>query len=121
MGDPLVDEWQLMETLNVPATLTVIERLQSGSILALVDGFDRQIKREPFINLTGAAFSLHGHLGRLHIVARINELSKQGKLTPERLNDAEIQLIDFCENERQALRGLAALVVQCPTSATPVH
>ena len=121
MADPVVDEQHLMGSLDVPASLAVVERLQSSSVISVIDGFDRKVTRDPFIHLTAAAFSLHTHLGRLHLIARINELFKQGKLTQERLTDAENQLIAFCEVERVTLCNQVALVAQCPTSASPVH
>ena len=121
MADPMINERMLVDTISVPASLENIERLQSGALMATINGFDRRLQREPYIELAAAAFSLHTHLGRLHMVARIKELFNQEKLTKERLNDAEEQLIAYCEHERVALQKLTGLVVQCPTSADPVN
>ena len=116
MADPIIDERMLMETIAVPVSLAMVERLQSGALMAAINAFDRKLERGAYIELTASAFSLHTHLGRLHLVARINEIFKQGKLTKERLAEAELGLIGFCESERVAMRGLTGLVAQCPTS-----
>jgi hypothetical protein len=121
MADPIIDERMLMDTIDVPVSLGAIERLQSGALMAAINAFDRKLERSAYIELTASAFSLHTHLGRLHIVARINELFKQGKLTKERLAEAEQGLIGFCESERVSMRNLTGLVAQCPTSNDSIN
>jgi hypothetical protein len=121
MADPIVDERYLMAALDAPASLAAVEDLQSSALVAVIDAWDRKILRDPFVALTASAFSLHTQLGRLHMVARIHEMFKQDKLTDERLTDADLQLLAFCEAERISLVKLASLVAQCPTSAVSVH
>lgn len=121
MADPTIDERMLMDTIDVPVSVSVIERLQSGALMAAINAFDRKLQRGPYIELTASAFSLHTHLGRLHMVARIHELFKQGKLTQEKLAEAETGLIGFCESERVSMRNLTGLVAQCPTSNDSVN
>jgi hypothetical protein len=121
MADPIIDERMLMDAIDVPVSLAVVERLQSGALMAAVNAFDRKLARGAYIELTASAFSLHTHLGRLHIINRVNELFKQGKLTQSRLTDAEMQLIAFCETERVSMRGLTGLVAQCPTSNDAIN
>src|ERR1017187_10411541 len=121
MADPIIDERMLLDAIDVPVSLATVECLQSGSLMAAVNAFDRKLERGPYIELTASAFSLHTHLGRLHMTARISEIFKQGKLTQARLNDAEMELLAFCETERVSMRKLTGLVAQCPTSNDSVN
>lgn len=120
MADPIIHEPMLLAALSPPVTVAGIEALQSAALMATVNGFDRRLTRDSYINLTASAFSLHTHLGRLHMINRIHELFKQEKLTEERLSEAETQLLAFCEAERVTLKNLTSLVTMCPTSNDPI-
>jgi hypothetical protein len=121
MADPKINEQYLLSVLDVPCSLDVIDRLQSGALMSSVNGFDRRILRDPFMALTAAAFSLHTNLGRFHLLARIRELEKEQKLTTEKLDEANLQLQAFCETERVHLVSQVTAIAACPTSVDKVN
>ena len=88
--------------------------------MAVVNAYDRQIKRASFIDLTNAAMTMTSNLGRLQVTARCRNMLEQDKLTKEQLADAVIQLVGYSESARVELYKLTELVAQCPTSLDKV-
>jgi hypothetical protein len=120
MADPIISEQSIIGLLDVPASLEAADRLQSGAMLALVDGFDRRIQREPFVRLTAAAMSTHTNLGRLQFLNLIVELAKKQPLTADQLTQAVIEIVAYCETERLSLLHQAKLVAMCPVSTDKI-
>jgi hypothetical protein len=121
MPDPLLDEPLILLQLNVPVSVNSVERLQQGAVLAVIDGFDRKVLREPFLNITSDAFRLATNLEKLELISRIMELQKQDKLTAEHLADAHGQLLASSETSRLAVINQLHLISQCPTSEDKVN
>ena len=120
MPDPILDERNILGLLDTPAGLASTDRLQTGSMLALVDGFDRRIQREPFVHLTAAVLSVHTNLGRLQFLNLITDLQKQRPLTADQLAAATIEMVAYCETERLALVHKVKLISLCPTSTDKI-
>jgi hypothetical protein len=120
MADPFLNEQNILAALDVPASVGTVDRLQTAAMLAIVDGFDRKIQRDPFILLTASGLGLHTNMGRLHLINRVIELHKTQKLTPEKLTEADIELLAVCEAERIGLLNKSRLVSQCPLSTDKI-
>ena len=120
MADPILNEDMILAGLSPPAALDTADQLQEASWLAIANAYDRQIEREPFIQLIGAAMTMNNNLGRLQVTRRCREMMERDQLTKERLDDAVIQLIGYSESARVELFKLTELVAQCPTSLDKV-
>jgi hypothetical protein len=120
MADPQIDEGYLLASLSIPCASTTIDQLQAGAAMAVLDGFDRKIMREPFARLLTSAISFNVYLSQLQVISRLIDLEKAQKLTAERLAEAKVQLIGFGEIERLGLLKQVQLVASCPTSEDKV-
>jgi hypothetical protein len=116
MADPVFNEATIISLLGAPASIAAFEPLQTGAALALVNGFDRKIQREPFTFLVSSAMGLHTNLGRLHLITRMRELQKQNILTPAKFDEASVDIVAFCETERLSLLHQMKMMTLCPTS-----
>lgn len=116
MADPIFSEATILNMLDAPASLAAVEPLRTGAILALVNGFDRKIQRDPFSLLVSSAVELHTNLGHLVLLDRMNTLNRQQQLTAEKFNEALINTIATCETGRLSLLHQMKLIAQCPTS-----
>ena len=116
MADPVFNEATILNLLGAPASIAAFEPLQTGAALALVNGFDRKIQREPFTLLVSSAMGLHTNLGRLHLITRMQKLHEQQSLTPEKFDEASIDIVAFCETERLSLLHQMKMMSLCPTS-----
>jgi hypothetical protein len=121
MPDPILNEQVILQMLDVPAGLVSAERLQTASMLALVNGFDRRIQREPFVRLAAAAMSTHTNLGRLQFTQLVVDLHNKQPLTAADLAKAMTEITAYCEVERLALVKQVQLVALCPTSTDNIN
>src|ERR1035437_6353686 len=120
MADPILNEDMILAGLSPAASLDVANQLQEASCMAVVNAYDRQIKRASFIDLTNAAMTMTSNLGRLQVTARCRDMLEQDKLTKEQLADAIIRTIGYSKSARVELFKLTELVAKCPTSLDKV-
>ena len=121
MADPVFNEQYILKMLDVPVGLASIDRLQTATMLTIVDGFDRKLKREAFVRLIANALSAHANLGRLQFIKLLMDLHTQHPVTLEQLVMASTEMVAYCETERVSLVKQFQLVAQCPTSLNKIH
>lgn len=121
MASPLINEGMILGILDAPPSSETAVSLQTGSLLAILDGFDRQIKREEFVNMSNEAIGLHNACARLDSLASMLRLLKEGKLDETLLNRAVTNLSKMAEKHRSALQKQMELVAQCPWDDDAKH
>jgi hypothetical protein len=121
VADPILSELIVMASLDIPVSLQNIESLQSAALISVVDAFDRRIERESFCEIVAASLALHSYLARLNLAAAVESLLAKDVLTLKKVQDAAQSLTMDGEAARIALKRFMHLVVQCPTSADPIH
>ena len=113
----------ILDCLKVPVNLEGIAPLQSASMMAVLDGFDRRIDRGFFVPLAANALALHTDMGRLHtMIAMQNIMAKPGDAEEKLkgLSEALVQsvkgLSEHAEGKQKELTHMIGLVIQCPTA-----
>lgn len=121
MANPKLNESMVLALLEAPLAEEGAAHFQTGSTLSIIDGFDRQIVREEFIELCNAAMGLYGSMGRLDTVTAMLHMLKHGKLTEENLQKAVEGLTHTADYHRKALVAKMSLVAQCPLDSDSKH
>lgn len=111
----------MMALLSLPATEANSAKLQQAALLALVDGFDRKLLREKYIEVAELTLGLKDAIARQSVVGSIDELFRAGDLTQEEMDTALTALDRMVERSRINLLEAMANVVRCPTSADTVN
>lgn len=111
----------MLGVLSIAASPEMGERLRQGTLLAVLDAFDRKIQRENFIDILGTALNLDGYAARLILLDNMHQLFKDKDLTPERFAEAQEGLIKLVDDARMKLYRHMQLVAACPAGDTPVH
>src|ERR1035437_11167261 len=121
MPTTLLNEHMIIEALKVPVNVATIGRLQAQAILSTVDSFDRQLKRQEFVDGMSSAFAMHSAAGRLQTLISIQNLLKTGAQVPEKLEGAIKELTDLAGKHRDMLKMHMHLVIQCPWEDDKIH
>lgn len=110
----------ILECLDVPVSGENIGALQSGSIMSIVDAFDRQIDREHFVLLCDHAMTLHSAMGRMHTLLSTQHLQQEKELSEDTITGAIKRITEHAHQKRVQLKELMKLVAQCPTAEDPI-
>lgn len=121
MVSPQINEGMIVGVLDIPTEPEATAQLQSGSVLAIVDGFDRQLQRAEFIRIVTEAVALHGLVGRLESLSMILRLIEQDKLDAKRVREAVHSLTISADHHRMELKKHMELVAQCPWDDDAKH
>jgi len=121
VGSPLINEEMLVGVLDTPADPDTTQQLQSGSVLSILDGFDRQLQRTEFIRVLTEAMALHGLVGRLETLSTVVAIIESDKVDLKRLKEAVAGQRASAEQHRKALKKQMELVAQCPWDHDAKH
>lgn len=118
---PRIDEAYIMQALDRVSSPLAFNALVTGAHLSIIDGFDRQIDRDPYNSLVEDAIALVNMGSRLHAVNAMLRMMEKGTLTREKMEEARVALTKQAEIHRTKLMGLMDKVRQCPTLYDQIH
>lgn len=119
--DPKINEPLIIEALDTVSSIKSSPRIISGTTLAVMDGFDRRIDRDPFQDMVELSMRISDALGRLGAVEAIKNIFKEGRLDEPKLNAAIKELTERAEANRIKMLKSMELVIQCPTPRDSKH
>jgi hypothetical protein len=109
-----------MDCLSPDASMPqAVGPLQSATMLAIVDAYDRKLERGPFCATVSACIELYGAMGSLHTLRII----KRGADEPTYRDDLDIAIRDltgYATRKQEEVKEMVKLMVQCPTEDDPI-
>lgn len=121
MADPQLNEAMILDILDVPVSLEMAERLQSGALMSVLDAYDRKILRDPFTDIVAAALTLNQQLGRASLAQAVHNLIKSDGLTEEKVTATIKHYLERAEEQKAKIIKIMELVVQCPKKGDTIN
>jgi hypothetical protein len=122
MASPFLNEHMIIETLSLPVSSDTSESLCVAAMLAVLDGYDRKIKRDEYGIVVDAVCKFHEMIGRLVIVNLVRSLiGKTDPATCENLNKAASELQTGANLLRKQILSKMQVVAQCPWDEDTIH
>jgi len=119
MPSPLLNEPEIMQALSRKVTMDDLDNIRLGVMLATIDGRDRKITREPFVDLVNSGFNLTCLLGRIYAYNYVKQLQMAGQL--DQLDELVSQLTVHAEAFKAKLCHQMELIAQCPQDEDSKH
>lgn len=114
MATPVLSEPAIMYALERKVCVEELDVIRTGALLALIDGHDRKVLREPYVDLAQAAQNLQNLTGRIYAYSYVLRMLQQKTLTEDKLTEILAALTATAEAQRHKLLTTMTLVVQCP-------
>ena len=121
MASPVYNEKMIMGALALPSAEQTCLAIRQASLLATMDAWDRDIKREEFGDVLGNALPLGESLARLEILYGIADLIASGKFELQYVTTTIEDMLARAEGHRKKLLKCMELVVQCPADEDTTH
>ena len=121
MASAVYNEGQIMNDLQFPSAHETSLAIRQAALLATMDAWDRDIKREPFGEVLGAAMPLGESLARLEILYGVADLIASGKFELSYITNTIEDMLKRAEGHRHKLIKCMELVVQCPDGGDTKH
>lgn len=125
MTSPIIDEDVMMEALKAAPPTAIAEhagRLRSGAALLLLDAFDRQVTRDQFMAIMGAAIELVDNVGRFQMVHNVKTFMQEtGKVGMPDLEVTLTSLVTSVGNCTAQCTQMAKMLQECPRDEDKVH
>ena len=106
--------------LSTPCDKSGVDPLCTGSMLSVLDAFDRGIERYHFGEALATAFALAGSMARMDTVLSMQHLFKNGTLTEEKFFEAVKSLTDFATMNKIKLKEQVEQIKLCPQHGDPI-
>lgn len=116
-----IDQRVMMAAMDHVSSFDSADAITSGATTALVNAYDHQIDRDPFISLAMDGCRLQNYLGRLHTFAFVLQLLSDNKLTPNLLAEILTDCTRKCEEVRERFIDQCEDVIQCPSANDPIN
>lgn len=115
MTSALINEFKMVELLKMDARGEGATHLATGTLLVLLDAFDRKITRQAFVAMATAALTCNDNIGRVcAIQAILDGVEANGKLTLMDLQLAKKDVDGYLAHSRAELQKAAYLLTQLP-------
>lgn len=127
MSDPVLHEPTLQQMLDCACGVDNTSRLQAAAMMSVLDGFDRDIDREPFLRMMLAAFALHTQMAKLYMLGEVRESYRVHMHDPDPatfeglLHATHADVLKAANDIHTEVKRRTDLLVQCPTSQDQVH
>ena len=121
MASAVYDERQIMGALSLPSAHESSLAIRQATLLATMDAWDRDIKREAFGDILGTALPLGETVARLEILYGIADLIASGKFELAYVTNTIEDMLARAEGHRRKLLRCMELVVQCPSDDAKIH
>ncbi len=121
MTSPVMDENILQFLTKEPPSIDNIDRLQTASLMAIVDAFDRKVTRDNFVMIAATAMTLGQVMARLGILKSTEGFFNGGDLNTAMFDQATKGLMAMAATQHAVLERQVSVLVQCPNDKDPVH
>jgi hypothetical protein len=121
MPSPLLSEPAILEALDKKVSKETLDDIRLGVMLATIDGRDRKVLREPFVDIVNSAFNLTNLLGRIYAYNYVKRMQEEGKLNDAFLDELSGQLVVHADAFRKKLHTLMKDVAACPYDEDSKH
>lgn len=121
MSNPIFDEDYIKGLLSVPVNHENCDALQSGTVQALIDLFDRKVTRDEFIAGCVPCLSLYGQVAKLWMLHNIQDVFDEGHLSKEKFERADSEMAAVIRRQAEAVIELVKRLQMCPLDKDPVH
>lgn len=121
MANPVLDEQNILDLLQLPIQLQTISAIQAGAAQALVDLFDRKVTRAEFMDEAGTCLSLYAQTAKLWMLANIKAASDEAGLDTVAFEKAERGVTNLIGRDVERVVALVKRLQSCPTSEDKVH
>lgn len=127
--NPQFDEGMMLAYLELEPSFENIPALQSASMMAIIDAFDRKVERDFFGSISSTALSLHSAMGRIYtttmlkriLATKMKDEAEPAKLLDTELDEALKALITHATMRHKELKHMAHMLAQCPTEADSIN
>lgn len=121
VADPILNEKAVLNDLDRVSSLKTAEQLKHAAQFTIIGAFDRQIDRDPFIELVQTASGYAANLSRLELLAQLSNLLTQGKLNEKTLETAIKAMTKVCEERRAELVKQFTPITEMRLDGDKVH
>ncbi len=121
MADPLLDEDFILHLLKRPVIADQLHHLQTGSVQALCDLYDRKVTREEFTTQASVCLGLYGQCAKLWMLNNIKTVWDEGDLDDDRLTQAADGLAELVRVQAEQVIEIVKRLKMCPTSKDAVN
>lgn len=121
MADPVLDEQNILDLLQVPVQLQTIGVIQAGAAQALVDLFDRKVTRAEFMEEASTCLSLYAQTAKLWMLANMKAAYEEAGIDGVAFEKAERGVTHLISRDVERVVALVKRLQSCPTSEDKVH
>lgn len=121
MASAVYNEGMIMQNLSYPSDQQTTLAIRQAALLATMDAWDRDLKREAFGEIIGDAMPLQEALSRLEILYGVADLIASGKFELSYITNTIEENLQRAETHRHNLIKHMELVVQCPNDEDSKH
>lgn len=121
MASAVYNEGMIMQNLSYPSDQQTTLPIRQAALLATMDAWDRDLKREAFGEILGTAMPLQETLSRLEILYGIADLIASGKFELSYVTNTIEDNLQKAEIHRHNLIKHMELVAQCPDDGDTKH
>ncbi len=116
-----MDERALITSLSSEVALETLNDIRSGTILSIIDAYDRRVPRAVFLDIVTHSLPLYDWIGSLEMVNRIAALYTRQKVSEPALAEAAAEFSNRADSARRHLLGRMKAVVACAPSDATLH
>lgn len=121
MTSALINEYKMLELLKMDARNEGATHLATGTLLVILNAFDRKVTRQEFIAMATAALTCNDNIGRVcAIQAILDGVEANGTLTRMDLQLAKKDVDGYLAHSRAELQKAAYLLTQIRETGEPV-
>lgn len=112
-GEPKFDENVLLERLSQPIAVTTASDMRHAAATVLIDAWDRDMIRKPFVDLVCDVLPLNDNLARLEVLMGVLAVFHAGMLTEDNLQDSIRKIAASADSHRKDVKAALTLLQEC--------
>lgn len=121
MTSARIDERLMLNALKADARGEDATKLATGTLLVLLDAFDRKVTRQAFVAMATAALTCNDNIGRVcAFQAVLDAVEAHGKLSLMDIQLAKADVDGYLKHSTGELQKAAWLLTQLPETGEPI-
>jgi hypothetical protein len=115
MTSPRINEFKMLELLKMDARDEGATHLATGTLMVILDAYDRKVTRDAFVAIATAALTCNDNIGRVcAIQAILDAVAQHGKISALDLQIAKKDVDQYLAHSTGEVTKAANLLVQLP-------
>lgn len=116
-----IDTEAMMAALDNVASWKNSDQIMAGAFLSIIAAYDRNVKRDVFVEMVNDTVWLYAILARLRFLAAADAMIGKEEFTQENIQNSLQILTARAEHRRQKVMEAADLVRKCPPKGVSKH